>query len=215
MDLIGNAMDAAGDAIGDLGNPLALAFIPLLEESIEPVIDVLAPEAGKQVFAKMCEKFSALSSMDGLEEKCVGTSTDTLKDWVEEIRAWIPDVKQDIGDGFKKVLVVLLKSLLACIEAIIGMLKEQLSGCCTGIQDMFGCDPLNADDVAADCFSTLMEFLKETLKKKMDEKHIPDAVQGMISLDASPDDDIGPLRVRGGGEGDQAEAPEQQNLETE
>lgn len=208
-------MDALGDAAGNLGNPLALAFIPLLQESIDPIMDVLAPETGKQVFAKMCEKFNALSSIDGLEEKCVGTSTDTLKDWVAEIKAWIPDIKEDIGDGFKKVLVVLMKALVGAIQAIIDMLKEQLGGCCNSISEMFGCDPLNTDDIAQDCFSALCEFLKDTLKQKMSEKHVPDAVQNMISLDASPDDDIGPLRTRDGGGGGEAEAPPQENLDTE
>lgn len=212
MDAAGDMADKVGDGLGDLGvpNPLAMAFQPLLEESIGPIFEVMGPEAGKQVYKKMSEKFAALQKIDGLEDNCVTKAAETLNSWTEEVKAFIPDVAKDIAEGFHKVLVVLLRALKGCIEAIIVMLKESLGGCLNSISECIGCDPLNTDDVVSECFSTLMEFLKDTIKQKMDAVHVPDAVQNMISLDASPDEDIGPSRT---GENAGGDAPEQ--LETE
>merc|ERR1712093_218608 len=115
----------------DIGipNPLGMAFKPLLEEAIEPILEVMAPEAGKQVFQKMSEKFAALTKIDGLGDKCVETSTETIMSYVEEIKAFVEDVAKDVADGFHKVLVMLLRALKGCVEAIIAMLKESLGGC--------------------------------------------------------------------------------------
>jgi len=185
---LGNASQR--DSILPNLNGFATGFQSSLEEALGPILASLAKEAGKVVHSKLCEKYPKLSKRKGLADKCVEEASSYLSSFDLSVTK---DVGKDLRKGFHNVMIMLLRALRGAIDAIIGMVKRFLRSClwCC-IKCCF--DPYKKmKGIAMECFISLTDFLKDTMKKNFQALKVPDVVTGIISFEASPDEKVEPL----------------------
>mmetsp|Transcript_74874 Transcript_74874/g.148354 ORF Transcript_74874/g.148354 Transcript_74874/m.148354 type:complete len:212 (-) Transcript_74874:214-849(-) len=185
---LGEAFDAAKEAGEDM---MGGVFKPVLENTVEDVLEWMGPKAGDIAVEKAAEKYSFVNSMEPAKEKAKDAASEGVMGFKDLIMDFCEDALEAPLATFRKVGVIMLRAVNDAASMAVWAIINSMGTC--GALCIQSC--ANVNDIIEQVKEVVRDALKEFAVSSLEKKGAPKMITDKIEW-GDPDEDIGEPKKR-------------------